>query len=864
MSNEVPESQQQYGSILTILGENAEQNGKLLNKQIEFTHIAFGDANDTYAQPDRKSNALINELHRMPINSVDVLQPTPESVPMLKVEAILPDDVNDVVIREFAAVASFNGQSYFHAIGNCARVYIPSPVNNGNVSTPVTVEMIFVITSSEPIVEIDPNVITASRTWVSEEVNKQTAMLSDQGLLVIKHGVYGDKLSGVETIQVNGYPHGKNSIWYAWDKPEGTMIDFVDNNDYGTVKVITDKGEYEFLSKSVLEYRANNIFDGWGADGTGSVTCNNALAKVKAEKPNQIIYLLPDSTYYFDGNRPDLTGVRWFAYDGAEIKVDANPNIKEMQLLTDVIINNVVHLTNIKKHRNQQNEYLVASGNALKRRCISKPEVLPFNDASVLLASISNVASFGSFTGHNSGTYIGWNDDFSNNQEGAFVDVEEGVLFECAYRHIGTAAGTNSEFRGPTVISGNERVDFAVYVGKPIAKLISQPGTVEEFTLPNGGAYSLATDGSVLMGVRVVDSVAEYYVNGTLFAKHKFSKKPTKLGFLTSWQSASQCQILNMTKTKQKEAVSSKPISIAIVGDSISYGAWSTDSYDQILKKTLEHAGIGDVTTVNYAVSGSATSNWKAGGTIDITTKDFSGVDYCLVMLGTNDVQGGVTGPVFEANLREILSHLSSVNVIPILGVFPVWTKREVSGVHGVTTQNYEKGGWHRQIVRYLAAELGLYVADVCANFGANIGWYGDNIHPTEYGQIAVAAAFAEPIITDLNGSSTDNYLWKDRVVMPSSSWVAIDGYDNPVISIKNNHVMVSGAVTGGVNNSTILQLPDYARPTKNKVFTVWCNDDQSTPGFARITVEPDGDVRLSQATVTPYVVFLDGINYRN
>ncbi|HAT8500801.1 TPA: hypothetical protein I7212_14255 [Vibrio vulnificus] len=172
MADLVPESEQQYGSILTVLGESAEQNGKMLKKPVEFTHIAFGDANDTYVQPDRKAQALVNELHRIPVNSVDVLQPTPDSVPILKVEAILPDDINDVVIREFAAVATFNGQSYFHAVGNCARVYVPNPVNNGQLNNPVSLEMTFVITSAEPIVEMDPNVITASRNYVNTQVSK--------------------------------------------------------------------------------------------------------------------------------------------------------------------------------------------------------------------------------------------------------------------------------------------------------------------------------------------------------------------------------------------------------------------------------------------------------------------------------------------------------------------------------------------------------------------------------------------------------------------------------------------------------------------------------------------------------------------
>ncbi|EJO3993855.1 phage tail protein [Vibrio vulnificus] len=170
MADLVPESEQQYGSILTVLGESAEQNGKMLKKPVEFTHIAFGDANDTYVQPDRKSQSLVNELYRIPVNSVDVLQATPDSVPILTVEALLPDDIHDVVIREFAAVATFNGQEYFHAIGNCARIYVPSPINNGQLNNPVSLEMTFAITSVEPIVLIDPNVITASREYVKKQI----------------------------------------------------------------------------------------------------------------------------------------------------------------------------------------------------------------------------------------------------------------------------------------------------------------------------------------------------------------------------------------------------------------------------------------------------------------------------------------------------------------------------------------------------------------------------------------------------------------------------------------------------------------------------------------------------------------------
>lgn len=203
MADLVPESEQQYGSILTVLGESAEQNGKMLKKPVEFTHIAFGDANDTYVQPDRKSQSLVNELYRIPVNSVDVLQPTPDSVPILKVEALIPDDIHDIVIREFAAVATFNGQSYFHAVGNCARVYVPNPVNNGQLNNPVSLEMTFVITSAEPIVEMDPNVITASRDYVNDKLLDAVATSFRLDRNNVRYFSVLEKVESADQVRVN-------------------------------------------------------------------------------------------------------------------------------------------------------------------------------------------------------------------------------------------------------------------------------------------------------------------------------------------------------------------------------------------------------------------------------------------------------------------------------------------------------------------------------------------------------------------------------------------------------------------------------------------------------------------------------------
>ncbi|EOS8341155.1 phage tail protein [Vibrio parahaemolyticus] len=296
--SETPENQQQYGSILTILGENAEQNGKLQNKQITFTHIAIGDANDTYIQPDRKQTALTNELARIPVNSVDVLQPTPESVPMLKVEAILPDDVNDLVIREFAAVATFDGNTYFHAVGNCARIYVPAPVNNGNVSTPVTLEMIFVITSADPIVEIDPNVITASRQYVNTKVSESDENMKnryglfiedykkdsdvdytnafikmlDDGVLALKKGIYdiSDEIK-VDLSKINRFAVESDVTVRITSEHDGLKFyNITSNYDFNGMQILID------MPEEAPEYNARAL----EIHGTDYYPAGNVFSKV--------------------------------------------------------------------------------------------------------------------------------------------------------------------------------------------------------------------------------------------------------------------------------------------------------------------------------------------------------------------------------------------------------------------------------------------------------------------------------------------------------------------------------------------------------------------------------------------------------
>lgn len=199
----IPESELSYGSILTLTGENAEINGKLNNKPINFTHIAIGDANDVYVQPSRTQTTLVNEITRIPVTGMEKITPSgPDGVPQLKVWAKIPDDIVDIAVREFAAVATFDGDSYLHAVGNSVRIPILSGNNNGGEVNDIFIEMTFSVTSLEPIVMIDPAIVTATRQYVDRKDNEHEQAPNPHPQYFKKEGSQNTGIIGNTAINV--------------------------------------------------------------------------------------------------------------------------------------------------------------------------------------------------------------------------------------------------------------------------------------------------------------------------------------------------------------------------------------------------------------------------------------------------------------------------------------------------------------------------------------------------------------------------------------------------------------------------------------------------------------------------------------
>ncbi|MBP2651365.1 MAG: Chaperone of endosialidase [Firmicutes bacterium] len=468
------------------------------------------------------------------------------------------------------------------------------------------------------------------------------------------------------------------------------------------------------------------------------------VVKPVIKAPQVVAYLPGPATYYFAGTRPDLTGCHIYADQDVIIQVDENPNIKDMYFLTPVTIYNSGHGTTFTKPANVNVPWeLYNLGTAAS--FIGEQEFSCIDMTTLTTAAITAVNSYGDFTGTASANEIAWPTAFSSGQEGVFFTPDVGNSYEVTF-----AAGTvtSTGFVSAVIMTETQRYDFALYGNTAGLMVVFQAsdGSASEiattlYALPNGYAYALYSAGSVALRLRVVaKDTVEVYVNEYRVGLFSLSLEITTAGFAVSYHIAAVVTINNFITYTKDNFQAARPLSIGIVGDSISYGAWSTLSYDAMLKAIAQNMpGIGKVAVTNYAISSTSAVSWAAS----IDSYEFSSHDYVLVMLGTNDVQGAVSEATFETDLTAIAAKIAADGAVPIIGVFPVYTEAAVSKVTGVTTSYYTQGALKRSIIKRLCAANGYGMADVQDCFGSNLEWYSDNIHPTAEGLVAVAKAFA-------------------------------------------------------------------------------------------------------------------------
>ncbi|WP_051789342.1 phage tail protein [Endozoicomonas montiporae] len=352
---DVPLPDQRYGGLLTFIGEDKEANYKVLGKQIEFTHVAVGDGNGRYVEPDQSMTKLVNEIDRYKIDSIEVYDKGDGSAPILKLEAFIPPDDGGFTVRELGA---YDVDGQLIAVANCAPNYKPTGDQNSPKKLPIRLN--FAVTSREAWqVTINDDLVMASRdyvnkaSYISKDVTREVAsdtfgrqlFYGDACKVVKGSGGYYDLLPGegyVVGIRFD-YP-GKSvlvsdaptSIWLDVSQQGNAISDIhtsvnVVVSDQEQVDYVDDAGVQHYLEKisSILPnsvvsddrmvLRTNGLFServlgeidvrDFGAIGNG-VTDNTAALQACFEFAirNKYTVRIPRGVYEFTRVSLNMSG----------------------------------------------------------------------------------------------------------------------------------------------------------------------------------------------------------------------------------------------------------------------------------------------------------------------------------------------------------------------------------------------------------------------------------------------------------------------------------------------------------------------------------------------------------------------------
>lgn len=126
---------------------------------IALTEMAVGDGNGNPTAPTEGQEVLVRERYRASINRV---YQDPEDPTKFTAEMLVPATEGGFVIRE---VGVFDADGGLFAVGNVPDTYKPTS-SEGAVADTV-VRVVFFVTNAEVIaVTLDPNVVTATQSWV--------------------------------------------------------------------------------------------------------------------------------------------------------------------------------------------------------------------------------------------------------------------------------------------------------------------------------------------------------------------------------------------------------------------------------------------------------------------------------------------------------------------------------------------------------------------------------------------------------------------------------------------------------------------------------------------------------------------------
>ncbi len=362
----------------------------------------------------------------------------------------------------------------------------------------------------------------------------------------------------------------------------------------------------------------------------------------------------------------------------------------------------------------------------------------------------------------------------------------------------------------------------------------------------------------VRAGVRMLDArKIGLTLNGKLIHTMSTSSTLVREGIIVMDQNARGSMRIKYGHHKNRKLNPyAMPKTLTCVGDSITRGARSSNEWPRLLEAYGEHMpGIGRIRSVtNTSVSG-----WRLRDfVINIANYNFTGSDYVLIQLGTNDCQGNVGLSQYYNDVVTFGNKVLSDGAFPIFGMFPKYTSSTITG-GGNAPVNMLQIAQYQAVLRWACDANGFALAFPDDFFGENYGylgafnntdrfsdmWMNDNIHPNTRGQIAIAAAFMSALSRELTSPSEASISHLANLASGVTAY-AETTYGLPTVSRIDDTVYITGAIVGGAVNTSVMSIPDFALPPQQVAATCFSRDAGAL-GVCQVYARPNGQLVVGE-----------------
>lgn len=277
----------------------------------------------------------------------------------------------------------------------------------------------------------------------------------------------------------------------------------------------------------------------------------------------------------------------------------------------------------------------------------------------------------------------------------------------------------------------------------------------------------------------------------------------------------------------RKKSVGIKQLRIVGVGDSTSADTLPPSQFQYMKQYLAGSCGAQVFELRNLAVGGQTSTEQRAA----LLGEDISGMDYCLIQVGINDVQTGAPPLNFLSNVEDMLDYCESNNVVPIVGLPTSWysqSSAQAFGQDGQATNSGAGASIYRNVLMHGLANRGgvLMNSSVLEDTGAVLAeWLSvegadprvqDNIHPTALNQMCMGMSYAKAII-----GHTANFKPIQQGVHMPSYWFnsGIGATTTPTMHVSDNTVTCNWFLSKNsvsiADGDIIATTPDRFKPRK-------------------------------------------------